>query len=192
MSYKVGKTQRIEDEWARHIPKGWGSFSDENMFSGEREMLKEIIDDYEHIQGLVGGNYRADTGRLNKHRGCAVATDKRVIFLDKGIFGSTETAEIAYRNVESVTHSTGMIMAGVQITGRGVSSYRIEDIKPKPSAKVFADTVRRLVEKWQSQAAPAVVQESDADELEKWAKLLRDGIVTQAEFDHKKRQLLGL
>ena len=155
-------------------------------------MLKDIMDDNEHIHGLVGGNYRADTGRLNKHRGCAVATDKQVIFLDKGIFGSTETAEIAYRNVESVIHSTGMIMAGVQITGRGVSSYRIEDIKPKPSAKVFADTVRRLVEKRQSQAVPAVVQESDADELAKWAKLLRDGIVTQAEFDHKKRQLLGL
>ena len=129
---------------------------------------------------------------MAKHRGCAVATDKRVIFLDKGVFGSTVTAEIAYRNVESVTHSTGMIMAGVQITGRGVSSYRIEDIKPKPSAKVFADTVRRLVEKWQSQAAPAVAQGSDADELEKWAKLLSNGIVTQAEFDHKKRQLLGL
>lgn len=192
MSYKVGKNLRIEDEWARYIPKGWGAFGDANMFSGEREMLKEIMDDYEHIHGLVGGNYRADTHRMAKHRGCAVATDKRVLFLDKGVFGSTETAEIAYRNVESVTHSTGMIMAGVQITGRGVSSYRIEDIKPKPSAKVFADTVRRLVEKWQSQAAPAVAQGSDADELEKWAKLLSDGVVTQAEFDHKKRQLLGL
>ena len=193
MAYKVAKNQRIEDEWARHIPEGWGTFGDSQMFSGEREMLKEIMDEDEHIQGLVGGTYRADTGRMHKHKGCAVATEKRVIFLDKGVFGSTETAEIAYRNVESVTHSTGMMMAGVQITGRGISSYRIEDIRPKPSAKVFADTVRRLVEKWQSQSAPPVVaQTSEADELEKWAKLLRDGVVTQAEFDHKKRQILGL
>ena len=54
MSYKVGKNLRIEDEWARYIPKGWGAFGDANMFSGEREMLKEIMDDYEHIHGLVG------------------------------------------------------------------------------------------------------------------------------------------
>ena len=99
MVYKVAKNQRIEDEWARYIPEGWGTFGDAQMFSGEREMLKETMDDDEHIHGLVGGNYRADTGRMHKHRGCAVATDKRVIFLDKGVFGSTETAEIFYRNV---------------------------------------------------------------------------------------------
>lgn len=198
MEDRFEKYQRIDDEWNRHIPKGWGTFGDEKMFSGERNMLKEIMDD-EHIHGLVGGTYRADTGRLHKHRGCAVATDKRVIFLDKGVLGSTETAEIAYRVVESVTHSTGMLMAGVQITGRGVSSYRIEDISPKKSAKVFADTVRLMVEKWQANPLEVEVvksrmatQTSDADELDKWAKLLREGVVTQAEFDHKKRQLLGL
>ena len=35
-------------------------------------------------------------------------------------------------------------------------------------------------------------QTSDADELEKWAKLLEAGTITQQEFYLKKKQLLGL
>ena len=194
------KKERIDREWEAAIPAGWGTKrhgfdkqerADKGMHSGERQMLYEIIDDDEHIHCLVGGNYRADADRFHKHSGVAVATMKRVIFLDKGLLGSTETADIAYRNIESVTQSTGMMFGGVHIAGRGVSSYRVDEVKPKASAKIFADTVRRLVEKWQAPAPATVSQQSDADELAKWAKLLRDGVVTQAEYDHKKRQLLG-
>ena len=44
------------------------------------------------------------------------------------------------------------------------------------------------------QAAPSVVvqQTSDADELTKYKKLLDDGVITQDEFDAKKKQILGL
>lgn len=36
------------------------------------------------------------------------------------------------------------------------------------------------------------IQQSAADELEKYKKLLDSGTITQAEFDAKKKQLLGL
>ena len=53
--------------------------------------------------------YRAeqDTNRMHKHRGVAVATSKRVIFLDKGVFGSEEVSQMLYTSVEGVTHSAG-------------------------------------------------------------------------------------
>ena len=44
-------------------------------------------------------------------------------------------------------------------------------------------------------AATAIKQEapkSDADELKKYKELLDSGIITQEEFDAKKKQLLGL
>lgn len=45
----------------------------------------------------------------------------------------------------------------------------------------------------QSKAAAApVMAASDADELAKYKKLLDDGVISQAEFDAKKKQLLGL
>ena len=36
------------------------------------------------------------------------------------------------------------------------------------------------------------VDESAADELLKWKKLLDSGVITREEFDLKKKQLLGL
>ncbi len=36
------------------------------------------------------------------------------------------------------------------------------------------------------------VKSSNADELKKYKELLDDGVITQDEFDAKKKQLLGL
>ena len=157
-------------------------------------MLYDILDAEEDIERLIGGTFRADTDRYHKHAGVAVATSKRVIFLDKGVFGSTEVYEMPYRSVEAITYSTGMMAAGVQITGRGAASFRIEDIYEKYSVKPFVDCVRTHLETASVQAAAQVVAPaaSSADEIEKFAGLLEKGILTHDEFDAKKKQLLGL
>ena len=43
-----------------------------------------------------------------------------------------------------------------------------------------------------SQQKTTIVQQSNADELKKYKDLLDQGIITQEEFDAKKKQLLGL
>ena len=49
------------------------------------------------------------------------------------------------------------------------------------------------VREYKSQKGGAVIQQvSSADEIAKFKKLLDDGIITQDEFDAKKKQLLGL
>ena len=199
------KERKIDAQWDAAIPKGWGTFGDKRMHSGERKMLYDILDNQENIVALVGGMYRAeqDTNRLHKHSGVAVATSKRVIFLDKGLFGSTEVSEMPYRSIEAITHSTGMFYGGIQITGRGRAGFRIENVQPKKSAKAFADQVRYSLEAVHRQQTPQPPPQPDpsdssnapvhvADEIEKLARLLKDGILTQDEFDGKKKQLLGL
>ena len=87
----IGEQSRIDAQWYEVMPKGWATFGgDKRMHSGERKMLYDILDQDEDIRGLVGGTYRAeqDTNRLHKHSGIAVATNKRIIFLDKGLLGS--------------------------------------------------------------------------------------------------------
>ena len=198
---------RIDKQWNDAIPRGWGTSKawgsdrqergDKDMHKGERQMLYDILDDDENIKALVGGMYRAeqDTARVSKHNGVAVATDRRVIFLDKGVLGSTDVSEMPYRSIEGLTHSTGMIFGGVQVTGIGRAGWRIENVKPKESAKLFAAAVRGLVDIHHAatdQKESSRAEFSEADELVKWARLLTDGIVTQDEFDLKKRQILGL
>ena len=188
------KEQHIDRQWLAVAPKKWGN----NRHKGERQMLYNIMDDDEEIKALVGGSYRAeqDTARKSLHRGVAVATEKRIIFLDKGVFGSTEVSEMPYRSVEGLTHSTGMVFGGVQVTGLGRAGWRIEDVDPKDSAKLFADSVRAIVEEYHAranQSAPETAAPvSEADELAKWAELKERGLITEDEFESKKRQILGI
>ena len=184
------KHQAIDEQWS--IVKS--SSDSMKMHSGERRMLYDLLDDGERLEGLVGGTFRKDTDRLHKHSGVAVATDKRILFLDHGILGSTETMEIGYRHIESVTHSTGMVMAGIQVVGRGASSYRIEDIANKAGVAPFVAGIRSHMEEFDSgdSPAPAAAAVGGVAELETLAGLLERGILTQAEFDAKKKQILGL
>ena len=201
------KKSRIDQQWFAKLPKGWGTWSiwdrsankqeraDREMHRGEREMLYELIDSGEDIQALVGGVYRAE-GSTKGNNGVAVATNRRVIFVDKGILGSTEVSEISYDRIEGLTHSTGMMYGGIQILGVGGTGWRIEMVEPKHSARLFADEVRTLVESNQashiSHDDDKPKDSSSADELRKWAELHKDGVITQYEFNEKKKQLLGI
>lgn len=186
---------RILKQWLEVMPKGWGTFGDDGMHKGERGMLIDIVDDDEDVLALVGGTFRADTNRIHKHNGIAVATAKRILFLDKGVLGSKEVMEIGYRNIEAITYSTGMLMGGIQITGLGTAGFRIEDIRPKESNKPFADCVRQLIDQVREQdlsprQAETVGQLSSADELQKLVSLLQDGHITPEEFVTMKSRII--
>ena len=191
-----GKAERIDAEWYAAMPKGWGTVSDRGMHSGEREMLHTILGDDESIEALVGGLFRQDTERMAKHTGVAVATNKRVVFVDKGMFGSTETMELPYRSIEGVTSSTGMVFAGIQITGRGAASYRIENVKPKDAVRTFSEVVRRNADNASHEGPQKEPVERDhgstADEIAKLSDLNRQGILTDDEFNKAKQKLLGI
>ena len=114
-------------------------------------MLYDLIDEEKELIYIVSGHFGPDLSqaqlRLGStlHSGIIVATDRRVIMVDKGIL-STEVAEMPYSSVEAITHSTGIFAGGLRITGRGGLAFRIENVRPKTEAKVFADCVRDEVE----------------------------------------------
>ena len=177
--------QEIDDQWYAAKP----SSQSRKMHSGERRMLYGILDYEERVESMVGGTFRQDTNRLHKHNGVAVATNRRVIFLDHGILGSTEVMEIAYVGIESITYSTGLMFAGVQVVGRGASGYRIEDIMDKKSVQPFVACVRHHMEDAYPASSPTVP--SALDEIERLASLVERGFLDRAEFDAKKKELLG-
>ncbi|MBQ8651573.1 MAG: SHOCT domain-containing protein [Alphaproteobacteria bacterium] len=64
-----------------------------------------------------------------------------------------------------------------------------------PEMEIVAEHIKKKVEETKRQKnAPVVVtnQVSSADELKKFKELLDMGVITQEEFDAKKKQLLGL
>ena len=189
------KRVRVDQQWHDLNPK-WGK----NEHNGEHAMLYSVIQPDENMECIIGGRFGPDLGQAKPgdslHRGIIIATDHRVLMVDKGVFGSTEVAEMAYSSIEAITHSTGMFAAGLRLTGRGTMHFRIEAITPKGSAGRFADCVSsHLAEQArpgrQGDAVTPVVT-SAASELEALANLMDRGILSQEEFDAKKKELLGL
>ena len=190
--HKANPQQEFDEQWV-------AAGGTRHEHPGERKMLYNILDAGETIEGMLGGTFREDTDRLHRHRGVVVATSKRVIFADKGVFGSSEVMMISYEKIESVTHSTGMFRAGIQIKGNGASSYRIEDIRRKAAvplfvAKVQAHKVQAHIEALANAPTPppAVAAPSLADELERLAALMDRGLLTEDEFAAMKKQLLAV
>lgn len=56
----------------------------------------------------------------------------------------------------------------------------------------MASRIKRQDTKTKAGAAAPVIQFSIADEILKLKKLLDEGIITQEEFDKKKKELLGM
>ena len=194
-SEKQSNAQRIDERWEVLRLKYWG-----NMHVNERKLLYNLLDADEYIERLTAGTYRADTHRLHKHMGIGIATTKRVIFYDvkkvtDGEIDDQQVSEIPYHNIEAITYTSGILAAGIQITGRSIAGFRIEDILWKETVKPFVDCVQSHLETVRKpqpsvQATASVV--FIADEVEKLANLLQKGILTQDEFDTQKKLLLGI
>ena len=124
----------------------WTSDADVNI--GEGKMLYDPLEDDER---LMGCQFRPDmhaTGGFTNmlqmgslRKGVGVATDRRVLFLGEGVF-SEEVSEIPYTSIESISYGAGVMNGGVKVSAHGITSLHVEAVKPKESARTFADVVR--------------------------------------------------
>ena len=187
-------SERIDKQWRKVKPTLWG----DGKHSGERKMLGQPIEEGEDIECLIGGHFGPDLGHASwkdgpntLHRGIGVATNKRVLFVDKGIMAQ-EVAELSYRSIEAITYSSGIMFGGMRITGRGSLSLRIENVD-KSEVKPFVDSVRKHLDEPEqvTVATPAAPAPSRVEELRGLAELLKDGVLTQEEFDAEKARILG-
>ena len=62
----------------------------------------------------------------------------------------------------------------------------------KPQSNNSQDFVSQVVGKTKEVAAKAVSTEDGADELKKYKDLYDQGVLTEEEFEAKKKQILGL
>lgn len=112
---------------------------------------------------------------------------------DKRVYGKAAFGTRVDLPLDSVS-ATGMCMLkGVSVS---TASGRIAFLFIKNRDEIHKCIGDLLVER-QSKAAPVTTikqesPQSNADELKKYKELLDSGVITQEEFDAKKKQLLGL
>lgn len=144
--------------------------------------LPNLVSPSENIIGVVQGSY-------NKGAGLLVATDKRLLFVDKGMV-SLKTEDFPISKINSIQFEAGYAFATIKIATAGnVAAITNVD---KADGKNFVDTARYIMDapppQPVSQAAPLDI----AEQLQKFAALKEQGILSEEEFNTQKKKLLGL
>ena len=113
---------------------------------------------------------------------------------DKRIYGKVAFGNRVDLPVDSVSATaTIRILKGVSVS---TSSGRISFLVIKNSDEIYQVVNNLLIERQQNKVSATVEttapKSDEADQIKKYKELLDSGIITQEEFDAKKKQLLGL
>ena len=119
-------------------------------------------------------------------------TDKKLIYAQKRAIRGDFVKTVNYDSINDISTKSGLMKGEIIIDSMTeymnfwVSNDTVEKIR-----NLALDAMENYKNK---KNAPSVTvnQVSAADELKKFKELLDSGIITQDEFDTKKKQLLGL
>lgn len=162
----------------------------QDIYGTKKEIraLPEILTDDEVVKFATSGFYNDNTVLI-------VCTNKRILFIDKGMFYGIKSSEIPLDMINSVSYQKKLLLGSVTVTdGAGVSS--IDSISKEDTVKL-ANVIKAESENYKRSlrvpsSAPQPAENNDVEHIRQLKGLLDDGIITQDEFDAKKKQILGL
>ena len=141
---------------------------------------------------ILLGAFRGQTVRDGKVVGTLatqylVVTNMRVVFWGRGLVSNTTDA-FPFRDISSVDAHRGMMMGDIVLNIRGAKE-KFQSMS-KADVDVAAKMIRELIE----QAATLTAAPVTSDPIQAMTKLkgmLEGGMITQAEFDTKKAEILS-
>lgn len=157
-----------------------------NTFGTKKEVnyLPEILNPDEHILSLISGFLDGNTWVI-------ALTEERLIFLDKGMFYGLKQREIPLDKINSISQKRGLLLGSVTIQD-GATAIKIDNID-KAVIGPFIDSLNNAIKSFKSPIVKSKARkDTSIDDLLKLKMLLDEGVLSQEEFDFKKKQLLGL
>lgn len=168
------------------ITNGYGSGFSRNTALNHFTLIEEALQPTENVLMTFIGlhNFRGMTSHNNNF--AYAITNKRVIYAQKGfLFGGT-IKSVNLNNLNDITISVGAIFGIItfdyfkETFNVAVDKYTASNIYTK---------IQEIL--YQSKKSTNNLQLSAADELLKYKQLLDMGVITQSEFELKKKELLG-
>ena len=191
----VSKKDRIKREWeALQSDQKTGFF---NSYGKERDALQNLLGDDEPLEAWLPGKRTADPGEgeSEDRDGVVVATDRRILFGTEEVRGRpVNSIVMAYHAIEGVNQTTKTSAWSqktvLSVTGSGNMSMNIEISGSEKAMQVFMDVVNRHI--YEPSGTGQVVQQTSAmEELQRAAQLHASGVLTDAEFQAIKADLLS-
>lgn len=145
--------------------------------------LPNILSEDEKIVYLVEGR-----NKITTHHIVLVATDRRLIFVDKEFMYGLKVEDFSYSKISSIQYETELMLASIDIH---VSDDIVEiDGVGKYDAELFCEKVRNFMsrpeEYFQNKSEPSTL-----DRLEQLGRLKESGVLSEEEFNEQKKKLLG-
>ena len=178
------------DDKATRVQRQVERLSLSSQLLGRKELreLPNILWDDEEVLDVVQGFYNNGTGIL-------VATQKRLIFVDKGLLYGIKVEDFPLDKISSIQYETGMMFGTITIFTSGNKAI-IKNVE-KARARTFSEGVRaRVGSKPPSGPVPSSVEASGpfdlTAELQKLGSMKERGLLSDDEFTAAKRKLLGV
>lgn len=146
--------------------------------------LPDILSADEKIVYLVEGR-----NKITNHHIVLVATDRRLIFVDKEFMYGLKVEDFSYDKITSIQYEKALLLASIDIH---IADDIVEiDGVGKYDAELFCEKVRdfmaRPKEYFQAQSEPTVL-----DQLEQLGRLKESGVLSEEEFNDQKKKLMNL
>jgi hypothetical protein len=167
----------------------------------EIRYLPKILAPDEHIHALT-------SGFVDKHTWLAVCTNKRILFLDRGMFYGLRQIQMNLDRIQAIESSYTLFFGTIRLWD-GASSISISMVL-KSSIAPFVATVQQAMDFYKRQmvhdivatashaqpaahaavSPPSLPQHGFTDELERLAKMKAEGLLTEEEYSAAKAKLL--
>lgn len=157
-----------------------------SSFFGRKEIneLPSILSPDEQINNIIQGMYNGGQGIL-------VSTNRRLIFIDKGLLYGVKVEDFPLDKITSIQYETGLIFGKVKIHTSG--NIALIDQVEKSASRKFAEFVRDKLSQ-PKETVVQVIQSSQQpdilEQIEKLAQLKQKGILSDEEFAEQKKKLL--
>lgn len=161
-------------------------FNDSFFTLREISKLPKLLKDDEAVKFAASGIYDND--------GCSVlivVTDKRILLENKKLLFGSQNTEIPLEMVNDISYNAGLLMAKISIIS-GTKEHKVSNVL-KENVQPLADTIRKQTELIKnSRNDHSSNQQTDSEQLKALKELVDSGILTQEEFEAKKKQILGI
>lgn len=180
--YKTASKKELKEKW-KEIAKKVG----DSKFFTKKELnyLPKILSEDEDVIAFT-------SGFMDKHTWLIVLTNKRIVFLDKGMFFGLEQIAIDLDRITSVSGKTGLFFGEILIED-GVKERYIKNVLKKtvrPFTNLVNEEIQKYRQKLYHQQSNKTSTEDPYAKLEKLMTLKEKGTISEEEFNEAKRKIL--
>ena len=157
----------------------------------EIKKLPSILDEEEHILALSSGQ-KLKLMSINGYTNILlVCTNLRVIMMDRGLI-QTKLDEVSLKDITSIEKNDGILFSKLKITKVSGKPLKLKKIN-KDAAQAFCNEVQKgrmgniVINEFVSNT-----KENLKEELSDLKEMFDEGLLTQEEYDSKRKQILNI